>query len=248
MTKQVALSISRRGFSRGLAILGTIALVGLGVGSGAPRPAVAAGPGDPAIFVREFSVQAIGVLADHGLSAAHREQAFRELLIDGFDVKAISRFVLGRYWRKATEAERAEFTGLFEDLIVATGEKGGAQLELGVGAAAQRLGQPAPDRRRLLVQAVRHRAIAAIGPGGAGEPGCDGPKSQSDRQYQPRPGAAPRAPEMFFETPCVAPHPVTLALPQGPPVTQNPQRPPKGPRGASCKPTACCRLSARFPN
>ena len=130
MTRQVAPSISRRGFSRGLAVLGTVALaalvgpgVGPGVGLGAPRPAVAAEPGDPAVFVREFSIQAIGVLADHSLSGAHREQAFRELLIAGFDVKAISRFVLGRYWRKATEAEREEFTDLFEDLIVATYSK-----------------------------------------------------------------------------------------------------------------------------
>ena len=122
MTRQVALSISRRGFSRGLAVLGTVALAALVtlMGSVAPRPAVAAGPGDPAVFVREFSAQAIGVLADHSLSGAHREQAFRELLTAGFDVKAISRFVLGRYWRKATEAQRSEFTGLFEDLIVAT--------------------------------------------------------------------------------------------------------------------------------
>ncbi len=119
MTRQVALSISRRGFSRGLAILGTIALVGLG----APRPAIAAESGDPAAFVREFSVHAIGILADHSLSGARRQQAFRELLTAGFDVKAIRRFVLGRYWRKATEAERAEFTGLFEDLIVATYSK-----------------------------------------------------------------------------------------------------------------------------
>jgi phospholipid transport system substrate-binding protein len=122
MTRQVALSISRRGFSRGLAILGTVALAAL-VGVGAPRPAVAAESNDPAVFVREFSAQAIGVLADHSLSGEHRRQAFRELLTAGFDVKAISRFVLGRYWRKATEAERAEFTGLFEDLIVATYSK-----------------------------------------------------------------------------------------------------------------------------
>ena len=122
MTRQVALSISRRGFSRGLAVLGTVALAAL-VGLGAPRPAVAAGADDPAIFVREFSAQVIGVLADHSLSGAHRQRAFRDLLTAGFDVKAISRFVLGRYWRKATEAERAEFTGLFEDLIVATYSK-----------------------------------------------------------------------------------------------------------------------------
>ncbi len=113
MTRQVTLSISRRGFLRGLAVLGAVALIGLG----APRPAVA---GDPAVFVRDFSAQTIGVLADQSLSGAHRKRAFRDLLTAGFDVKAISRFVLGRYWRKATEAERAEFTGLFEDLIVAT--------------------------------------------------------------------------------------------------------------------------------
>ena len=116
MSKQVAQSISRRGFTRGLAIAGVIALVALG----APRPAVATELSDPAIFVREFSAQAIGVLADRNLSGARREQAFRELLTAGFDVKAISRFVLGRYWRRTTEAEREEFMGLFEDLIVAT--------------------------------------------------------------------------------------------------------------------------------
>ena len=119
MTRQVALSISRRAFSRGLAVLGSVAMASA-AGLGAPRPAIAAGAGDPAVFVREFSAQAIGVLADQSLSGEHRQQAFRDLLTDGFDVKAISRFVLGRYWRKATEAERQEFTGLFEDLIVAT--------------------------------------------------------------------------------------------------------------------------------
>ena len=116
MSRQVAQSISRRGFTRGLAIVGAVALVALG----APRPSVATELSDPAIFVREFSVQAIGVLADRNLSGERREQAFRELLTAGFDVKAISRFVLGRYWRKTTEAEREEFMGLFEDLIVAT--------------------------------------------------------------------------------------------------------------------------------
>ena len=116
MTTRSTSFISRRGFARGLAVCGAVALFGFG----APRPAVAGESGDPAVFVREFSTQAIGVLADHSLSGAHREQAFRELLIAGFDVKAISRFVLGRYWRKATEAERAEFMELFEDLLVAT--------------------------------------------------------------------------------------------------------------------------------
>lgn len=116
MSRQVAQSISRRRFTRSLAIVGAVVLVAWG----APRPAVATELGDPAIFVRQFSAQAIDVLADKNLSGERREQAFRELLTVGFDVKTISRFVLGRYWRKTTEAEREEFMGLFEDLIVAT--------------------------------------------------------------------------------------------------------------------------------
>ncbi len=120
MIRQVALSTSRRSFSRGLAVFGAVALVGLGTGLGAMRSAAATGSSDPAIFVSEFSDQAIGVMADQSLSAESRERAFRELLTAGFDVKAISRFVLGRYWRKAREVEREEFLGLFEDLIVAT--------------------------------------------------------------------------------------------------------------------------------
>jgi len=46
------------------------------------------------------------------------EAKFKELLNAYFDVPSISRFVLGRYWRASTDGERAEFTQLFEELVV----------------------------------------------------------------------------------------------------------------------------------
>jgi phospholipid transport system substrate-binding protein len=120
MTMNAALSTSgptsRRGFTRGLAAVAAVLLLA----AAGPRPAAAVEAGDPAAFVRHFGEQAIAVLADEGLAGDQREQAFRELLTTGFDVKTIGRFVLGRYWRKATEAERAEYGRLYEDLIVAT--------------------------------------------------------------------------------------------------------------------------------
>ena len=116
MTMNAALSTSRRGFTRGLAAIAAVFLLA----AAGPRPATAAEAGDPAAFVRHFGTQAMAVLADEGLAGDQREQAFRGLLTAGFDVKTIGRFVLGRYWRKATEAERAEYGRLFEDLIVAT--------------------------------------------------------------------------------------------------------------------------------
>ncbi|MCH8998234.1 MAG: ABC transporter substrate-binding protein [Proteobacteria bacterium] len=120
MTMNAALSTSRptsrRGFTRGLAAVAAILLLAVA----GPRPAAAAEPGDPAAFVRHFTERAMAVLADESLAGAQRERAFRRLLTAGFDIKTVGRFVLGRYWRKATEAERAEYGRLFEDLIVAT--------------------------------------------------------------------------------------------------------------------------------
>ncbi len=116
MTMNAALSTPRRGFTRGLAAIAAVFLLA----AAGPRPATAAEAGDPAAFVRHFGAQAMAVLTDNGLAGDQREQAFRGLLTAGFDVKTIGRFALGRYWRKATEAERAEYGRLFEDLIVAT--------------------------------------------------------------------------------------------------------------------------------
>jgi phospholipid transport system substrate-binding protein len=49
---------------------------------------------------------------------AARDAAMRALLRSGADLEAVGRFVLGRHWRSASEAERAEFLRLFEDRIL----------------------------------------------------------------------------------------------------------------------------------
>ena len=60
------------------------------------------------------------MLSDPVLSEEDRVAEFRRLLVNGFDLRTIGRFILGRYWRRATPAERQEFEQLFEDYIVAT--------------------------------------------------------------------------------------------------------------------------------
>ena len=73
---------------------------------------------DATVFVQSFSDQAVALLADRGLSATDREAAFGRLFTTKFDVALISRFVLGKHWRTATRAQRAEFRRLFEQVIV----------------------------------------------------------------------------------------------------------------------------------
>lgn len=81
---------------------------------------VRAGDANPAAsaFMQELGAAAIEELTDPAVPQPEREVRFRRLLRERFDMAAISRFVLGRYWRSASDAQRAEFQGLFEDFIV----------------------------------------------------------------------------------------------------------------------------------
>ena len=71
-------------------------------------------------FVESLADKAVNTLAVQNLSEKQREDRFRSLLRDHFDLEAIGKWVLGRYWRTATTAQREEYLSLFEDLIVKT--------------------------------------------------------------------------------------------------------------------------------
>ena len=88
----------------------SLALVGRSVSADASL-----GPGE---FIAGLGDRAVSALTAPELSQAERETRFRELLDTHFDVPAIGKFVLGRFWRSATDAERQEFLQLFQELLV----------------------------------------------------------------------------------------------------------------------------------
>ena len=81
----------------------------------APAPSRAAD--DAAGFTSDLGRRTVQVLAEK-VSEGEREAKFRALFDEGFDVPAISRFVLGNYWRIATEEQRRSFVTLFEAYVV----------------------------------------------------------------------------------------------------------------------------------
>ncbi len=99
---------------RQLIALGIGAAVALPLGVGHPALALA----DARVFVDQLGAQAVEALTGPEISEQEREERFRTLLNEFFDMPGIGRFVLARYWKSATEEERAEFLGLFETLIV----------------------------------------------------------------------------------------------------------------------------------
>ena len=57
-------------------------------------------------------------LGDEQISEGERAERFRALITEIFDVKFISRFVLGPYWQETSEAERDRFSDLLIKLQV----------------------------------------------------------------------------------------------------------------------------------
>lgn len=87
-------------------------------------PATQAQPLDPEVtsvaFVQKMGDKALTSLTGKDISDEVRSQRVRTLLRDNFDIKTIGRFVLGPSWRTASDAQKQEYMGLFEDMIVET--------------------------------------------------------------------------------------------------------------------------------
>jgi phospholipid transport system substrate-binding protein len=80
----------------------------------APPPA---NPADAIAFMNRLWNSAVELL-NNKTDPAIRQARFRQLFQEDFDGAGIARFVLGRYWRSASEQEQHEFVKLFEQYVV----------------------------------------------------------------------------------------------------------------------------------
>jgi phospholipid transport system substrate-binding protein len=69
-------------------------------------------------FVEQLADHAVAILTKDTIAPEKRSAEFRVLFQEGFAVDSIAKFALGRHWRRASEEEREEYLGLFEDSIV----------------------------------------------------------------------------------------------------------------------------------
>src|SRR3546814_1915812 len=83
------------------------------------QPAVAAvDTKQAADFLADLQEKAASRLADASVSTEEKEHHFRQFFNENFDVPAIGRFVIGRYWRAASPADQKAFLKVFEDAMV----------------------------------------------------------------------------------------------------------------------------------
>ncbi|MGE5271263.1 MAG: phospholipid-binding protein MlaC [Thiohalocapsa sp.] len=106
--------VGRRTVLRG----GIAAAVAAAAAMRALQPALAQAQ-TPAQFIAALGNQAFAVI-EGNYSIEQKLAYFRLLLRQDFDIAGSAPFVLGPYWRVASEAERAQFVALLVDYIVIT--------------------------------------------------------------------------------------------------------------------------------
>ena len=88
-------------------------------------PTLAVADMDPALkgkqaqnFITKLGDDALAALDETKDNNAARRAAFKTILNNNFDMDAIARFSLGRYWSVASEAERKKYLPLFRDMVI----------------------------------------------------------------------------------------------------------------------------------
>ena len=68
--------------------------------------------------IRSAADRTTSILARADMTPAQQAESMRPLLHEYFGMDEIGAWVVGRYWRNASETERQEFLRLFEDFIL----------------------------------------------------------------------------------------------------------------------------------
>lgn len=91
---------------------------GLGL-SAAIRPAAAEiDTGRATAFIEAAGRDLVAQLNATGASVAQRRERVAAVLRRAIDIEGTGRFILGRYWRQASEAEQRQYLQLFDEIII----------------------------------------------------------------------------------------------------------------------------------
>lgn len=103
--------LSRRVLLAGLAAVALLAAH--------PAGAVLAVDGEPKAFIQSLGDRTIEILQTDA-SQQEKLSSLKSLLDKSADLDLIARLVLGRHWRTATPEQQAEYTRLFDQLVMQT--------------------------------------------------------------------------------------------------------------------------------
>lgn len=81
-------------------------------------PTVQASEVEAKQFAEELGNKAIAVAANKGLSAAQKLDKLEDLFAQSVDIEGVAKFVLGRYWRDASDAQKKQYLKNYRDFLI----------------------------------------------------------------------------------------------------------------------------------
>ena len=69
-------------------------------------------------YISDISTQAITIIKNTNLDKPHKAQALESIFNNSVDFPWVSRFVMGHYWRDATDVQRTRYTALYQKFLV----------------------------------------------------------------------------------------------------------------------------------
>lgn len=103
---------------------------------------------EAATFIRQLADDTIGSLEKTEEGAIADPDHIEGLLDRGFEVELISRYVIGRHWKKASKDQRVEYSSLFRDFVLDVIMQ---RLELFTNEELEITGQAAAGKRDIFV-------------------------------------------------------------------------------------------------
>ena len=71
-------------------------------------------------FVSNFADNAISILSNESLNASQKNIQFTELVMSSIDMNLISKFVLSKYWKLATDDQKKEYLAAFKQYFISS--------------------------------------------------------------------------------------------------------------------------------
>jgi phospholipid transport system substrate-binding protein len=105
-------------------------------------------------FIQDLGNNAIANIQNSSLSQEERNDKYRELLNNAFDMKNIAHFVIGRAWDRAPPQQQQEYLDLFNKIVLKTY---GDRLNLYSGENFQVTGvRPESDKDSIVSSQITH--------------------------------------------------------------------------------------------
>lgn len=81
-------------------------------------PAAKASPEDATGFIDSLSARVVTIVADKDISPEEKETTLEAMFKESVDVAWIGKFVLGKYWRTASEDQRARYQQFYDPFLI----------------------------------------------------------------------------------------------------------------------------------